>query len=212
MQGRDKSEDSTKKVTWEEARQMLRYVAEEWGPREETEAEARAVLQRRARALARPAKGRDASSDIQRALLFMLGAEQYAVPVVHVHLIEQMAKLGRLTPVPCTPSFYAGVVNVRGKVISALDLRRLFDITISTDEPPPDTLVVVAANRLEIGLLSHEVAGVVDLLSDTLTSPTEALVGINPDYITGTTASGTILLDLEMLFSNERLTIYEEVI
>lgn len=204
--------DSPDKVTWEEARRMLHYVATEWEPREETEADVRAILHRRARLLAKPARDQAALAEVQRALTFTLGAERYAVPTAFVRSIYALGELGKLTPVPCTPAFYVGVVNVRGTVVSVLDLRLLFDIAVDAEEEhPPQNLMVVAARGLELSLVAHEVAGVVDFFPSDLSLPSKALVGINPDYIAGTTADGTILLDLEALFSDERLIVEEEV-
>jgi purine-binding chemotaxis protein CheW len=150
--------------------------------------------------------------DVRRVLAFALGAEHYAVPVTAVRAI---AELRELTPVPCTPDYYVGVVNVRGKVISAIDLRLLFGIPVDAEQEggqPPENIVVVEMAGLEISLLAHEVSGVTDLPAASLSLPSDALVGISPDYVAGTTAEGTILLDLETLLSDERMIVAEEVV
>ena len=115
-----KTDDNPKEVTWDKARQMLHYVAVEWELRWDGEGEAQETLNRRARLLARPAEDMAAPTDVRRVVIFTLGAEHYAVPATAVRTV---AGLTGLTPVPCTPDFYVGVVNVRGKMISAVDLR-----------------------------------------------------------------------------------------
>lgn len=203
-------DSNPEKASWEEARRALHHVVTDWKPHEETEEEIQEVLYRRTRLLARPARGSEALADVQRVLTFTLGAEHYAVPVTCVQIIDD---LKQLAPVPCTPSFYVGVVNVRGKIISVLELRLLFGIPIDNDtERAPRKLVIVRANGLEISLLSHEVSGVIDLARSDLSAPSEVLVGINPDYIAGTTAEGTILLDIDALLSDTRLIVEEGVI
>lgn len=202
--------DNPKKVTWAEARRMLDYIVNDWKPREPTEEEIQKILYRRARSLAKPSESSEALDDVRRVLLFTLGSERYAVPVINVQRIKL---LDQLTPIPCTPAFYKGVANVRGKIISVLELRKLFEMpTDPAEEEMPTTLVVIAAAGLEISLLAHEVTGVTDLTLSELKSPSESLVGISPDYIAGTTAEGTILLDVEMLLSDSRLIVEEEVI
>ena len=64
----------------------------------------------------------------------------------------------------------------------------------------------------EISFLADEVLGVVDIPWSSLSLPSEALIGISPDYIAGTTAEGVILLDLEALFADDRLIVNEEVV
>lgn len=201
-----------KKFTWERARQLLHHLASEWKSHVEGDAEAQEMLNRRARLLAKPPEDMTASAEMCRALLFTLGGERYAVPAEAVRAVRV---LGDITRVPGTPAFYLGVVNVRGKVISAIDLRLLFGMPVEQTAPDVDKLkllIVVEGAGLEVSLVGDEVLGVADLPWASLSAPGEALVGISPDYITGTTADGTILLDLEALLSDARLIVNEEVV
>ncbi|MBN1287804.1 MAG: purine-binding chemotaxis protein CheW [Anaerolineae bacterium] len=189
---------------------MLRYIVSDWRPRDPTEEETQEILYKRARTLARPAEGSDALNNTQRVLVFTLGTERYAVPVVYVQRIKPF---DQMTPIPCTPSFYLGAANVRGKILSVLELRYLFDIPIEDESALTlKHLVVISAAGLEVSLLVHDIAGVTDLMLSDLKTPSEALVGISPDYIAGTTAEGIILLDVEILLSDSRLIVDEEVI
>lgn len=204
-------ERNPKKIAWETARQLLHYIASEWNPVEEEDAETPAMLVRRARLLAKPPEEAAVSAKICRALLFALGGERYAVQAESVRAVTVLT---HITPVPCTPGFYLGVVNVRGNVISAIDLRLLFGILVgdAEREPGEGALVVVEGAGLEISFLADEVLGVVDVPWSSLSLPSEALIGISPDYIAGTTAEGVILLDLEALFADDRLIVNEEVV
>ena len=122
------------------------------------------------------------------------------------HGVNWGAKLGG--------GYYAYVTNQHANVLSVIDLRLLFDIPIQDDEMQsrPFNLVVIKAAGLEISLAAHEVYGVIDLSSSDLSLPSEALVGIDPDYIAGATADGLILLDTEMLLADKRLIVEEEII
>ncbi len=204
--------DRSKKIAWEEARQLLRYIASEWDTCDQNEGETHEMLTRRARLLAKPPETVAAPTDIFRALCFTLGDERYAVPA---DAVRAVTTLSQITPVPCTPAFYLGVVNVRGKVISAIDLRSLFGMRVDDtqiDGEEQRLQIVVEAAGLEISLVADEVLGVIDLPRMGLNLPSESLVGVNPDYIAGTTVEGIILLDLEALLSDERLIVNEEVV
>ena len=110
---------------------------------------------------------------------FELGGERYGVDVMLVRGVRNLTKIAR---VPGIPSFYRGVVNVRGQILTVLDLRTFFDIPVASTDHMPEELVTVRANDLEIGLLADSVSGVV-------TVPREAIVpSDNIRYALGVTA------------------------
>jgi purine-binding chemotaxis protein CheW len=84
------------------------------------------ILQVRARALAQPPldEALQAKAQIQ-VLTFALGSEVYAVEAKYV---EGIYFAERLVPVPCTPDFVVGVMNVRGRILSVIDLHRFMGL------------------------------------------------------------------------------------
>lgn len=133
----------------------------------------------------------------QTELIFDLGAERYGVDVM---LVRGLRTLPRLTPVPGSPRFYKGVVNLRGQIVTVMDLRPFIDVTEAGDERnPPTELVVVQAGRLEIALLAHHVYGVAQIAQAdiTLTSDIRYTRGVTPDRL--------VLLDIAAMFNDERL-------
>lgn len=78
------------------------------------------ILRDRAHLLARPPE-QAATADTQLEVLeFRLAQERYAVETRHV---REVCPLKDLTPLPCTPPFVLGVVNVRGCILPVLDLK-----------------------------------------------------------------------------------------
>jgi len=63
------------------------------------------------------------TGDVQRYLAFGLGEEAYAIPLLSVREVIAMPDT---TPVPNTPSHFLGIMNLRGQVISIIDLRSKF--------------------------------------------------------------------------------------
>lgn len=160
------------------------------------------VIQQRLRQRARqyasalPERQQDVS-DIRNMLSFQLGDEQYAVDVMLVRTVRPVSKI---TPVPGTPAYYRGVVNIRGQIITVIDLRLFFDMDVDLRETP-DEMIVVQASSLELGVLAHRVrdvvaipAGIVESLDDV-----RYAFGITEDHI--------ILLDIERMFEDERLIV-----
>ncbi len=156
-------------------------------------------LRKRAQQYAAPKQQAETEPEDGFAVLaFELGAEYYGIDVTHV---QSVRNIGPITRVPGVPAFYRGVLNVRGQVITVLDLRLFFDIATEADEQAPDELLVVRANRLEIGLLAHNIEGV------QVVPRTQVELAENMRYAFGITAQRMILLDIQHLFQDERLLI-----
>jgi purine-binding chemotaxis protein CheW len=174
--------------------QALRSIREtmDW----DDEARQRTLLRQRAEQYAAPLKRRDeALADSLTVLTFRLGTETYGVDVTTVRAVRQ---LPRLTAVPAVPAFYRGVVNLRGQIITVLDLTAFFDL------PPDDDageLIVIEAGHLELGLLAAHVEDV-DLIPHGTLKPLESIrcaLGVTPERL--------VVLDITQLFLDERLII-----
>jgi purine-binding chemotaxis protein CheW len=106
-----------------------------------------------------------AAEDDQHFLIFKLGGDEFALPI---DAVEEIAALpAHITRVPKTPKFLEGVVNLRGAVLPVIDLRRRFDMPLST-EVKGRRLVVVRTERHRAGL-------VVDGVSDVLRTSAAAI-------------------------------------
>jgi len=112
--------------------------------------------------------------------------------------------------VPCTPPFVLGIINVRGQVMSVVDIRRFFELPIKglTDL---NRVVIVQSNRMEMGILADRIVGVrpVPLSSIQPTLPT--LTGVRNDYLRGVTNDRSVILDVEKMLNDRRFYVNEEV-
>lgn len=171
-----------------------------WDDAADDAARSRERLRLRARQYAAPKAQTEAASaeTALTALVFELGDERYGVDVTTVRRVRP---LGHITRVPGIPPFYRGVVNVRGQVVTVLDLRLFFDIPVADGTNPPQELVVVQAGRLEIGLIAHNVQGVIAIPRAEI----KAVEHIR--YALGITAQQLVLLDVRRLFEDERLIV-----
>lgn len=102
-------------------------------------------------------------SDLNRYLAFSLGAEEYACPLLSV---KEVIALPEFTPIPQTPPYFLGIMNLRGQVISVLDLRTKFGIKPTTSE---ETSVII------IDLENHSLGVVVDSVNSVLAPTAEEL-------------------------------------
>lgn len=161
-------------------------------------------LRERARELARPAP-EPVAGDALDLQVFELSGETYAVETRYV---DEAIALKRMTPVPCTPDFVLGIVNVRGRMVSVLDLRRFFDLPLKglSDQ---NRLLVIRDEYMEFALLTDRVPGATRLPADELQDPPAHLDGIRADYLLGVTARHCSVLDAGRLLADPRLVVEE---
>lgn len=94
-----------------------------------------------------------------RYLTFGLNRQQYAVPIMAVREINQLCEI---TPVPRTPTFILGVINLRGKIIPVADLRAKFGMS-KAEFGRQTCIVVIETDIGQVGMVVDEVNDVVEL-------------------------------------------------
>lgn len=128
-------------------------------------------------------------------LTFFLGAEEYGMEILAVHEIIGVLPITR---VPRTPPFVRGVINLRGRVITILDLRLKFDLP-AADPGPTSCIIVVAAHAAHVGLLVDRVSEVADIGAGDIEPPPSLGAGVHTDYLVGIAKSASrvrLLLDI----------------
>ena len=140
-------------------------------------------------------------------LEFRLAQEHYAL---EDRWVQEVCPLKELTPLPCTPPFVLGIVNVRGRILPVLDLKKLFDLP---EQGLTDLhrIVLVRGNDLELGLLADVIVGVRSIPADSFQPSLPTLTGIRSDYLKGVTAERLVVLDLARILADPKIIVHEEV-
>ncbi len=167
----------------------------------------RQVLRARARALARPRERAAAAGASLEVLEFRLAQECYALEIRYV---REVHPLKDLTPLPCTPPFVLGIVNLRGRMTPVIDIKKFFDLP---DKGLTDMhrIILVRGNDLELGLLADAIEGVRSIPLDSLQASLPTLIGIRSDYLRGVTAERLVVLDLARILADPKIIVDEEV-
>ncbi|TMH72974.1 MAG: chemotaxis protein CheW [Betaproteobacteria bacterium] len=165
------------------------------------------ILRARARALARPRERTPVAEASLELLEFRLAQECYALETRYV---REVYPLKDLTPLPCTPPFVLGIVNVRGRITPVIDIKKFFDLP---DKGLTDLhrVILVRGNGLELGLLADAIAGVRSIPVDSLQPSLPTLTGIRGTYLKGVTAERLVVLDLARILADPKIMVHEEV-
>ena len=164
--------------------------------------EREARLQARTREWAKSVPQEDPDAWLE-VLCFNLSDEVYAIETEH---IASVLPLPQFTPLPNTPPFVLGIVNVRGHIVSVLDLRVFFELPISglSDK---NFLAIVQGPEMEFGLLIDRVQGIARIKRDSLQSGLANLSGVRASYLLGVTTEQWTVLDGARLLADPSLRI-----
>ena len=167
----------------------------------------KAVLKARAEALARESDDGAGAREFLEVVSFLLGQEKYGVESRYV---REVCPLNELTPLPGTPPFVLGIVNVRGKILSVIDIRKLFDLP-QKGVGDLDRIIVLQHGEMEFGILGNSILGVVQVPTDELQPSLPTLTGLRGEYLKGVTPDRMAILDAARLLSDENIFVREEV-
>jgi chemotaxis signal transduction protein len=166
----------------------------------------RTLLEQRARALARPLEP-EAADDVAELVVLLLGAERYGVDIRNVH---DTLRLPSIAPIPGTPRFWAGVVNVRGMLYPVLDLARYLGLTQENGNDGPKKLVRVSAKGATVGLMVDDAPAVHRIRAGDLGPPLLGGAAAARGVVRGMTPDLLAVLDVDALLSDSRLTMWED--
>ncbi|HET89200.1 MAG TPA: hypothetical protein ENN99_00450 [Chloroflexi bacterium] len=187
------------------------------------------VWARRAAELAQSLDEQDQGDQV-RLVLIRLGREIYGIDAQYVYYVKPTEGI---TPVPRVPEWVAGVINMRGRILSVVDLRQFFGLPAGPDEGKGLAdlgegmlqLVVIETPDMEIALLVDDVLTVESLPTGQMQDAAGTVRGLRAEYVQGVIArrdrdpaSGieedrlVVILDLLAVLSDPRLIVHEEIV
>jgi purine-binding chemotaxis protein CheW len=197
-----------KTIDWKEVLRRLEAaqasVEQRLGPNTEG---TKRVLKERAKTLAKEPKGEDKSGESIEVVQFQLAYERYGIESSYV---REVYPLKELTPLPCTPAFVLGIINVRGQILSVIDLKKFFDLPEKglTDL---NKVVILHSEEMEFGVLADVILGTENILLSELQQSIPTLTGVREEYLKGVTPERVVILDAAKLLEDKRVIVHEEV-
>jgi len=135
---------------------------------------------------------------------FQIGRETYGVPITSLH---EIVRVPEITAVPDAPDYLEGVINLRGKIVSVMDLRKRFGIKQAGLKKGNRILVVEHSGRLA-GLIVDSASEVVKIPAEDVEAPPAAFQEGGLNCVTGLGKVGgrlIVLLDMSKLLAPSSL-------
>ena len=149
--------------------------------------------------------GESAKNDEQVQLVsFMLAEEEYGVEVLKV---REIIRMPTITKMPNTPPYIEGIINLRGKVIPIISMRKRFGLTENEKNSETRIIIMDVAGTLN-GFIVDAVSEVIRIHSSDIQPPPSMVTsgGIGQEIITGVFNHAERLLitmDIDRMFSND---------
>ena len=147
-------------------------------------------------------------------LSFSLENEEYGISILKVKEIIGMIQI---TPIPQTPEYVKGVINLRGKVIPVIDIRLRFGVN-SIDYTDRTCIVVVEidsnSGSLHIGIVVDSVSEVINIKSTDIEDTPSFGMTLSTEYILGMAKMAgnvRILLDIDRVLNTDELVVLDQV-
>lgn len=139
--------------------------------------------------------------EINRFLNFTLGEEEFAIPLLSV---KEVIAVPETTPIPHTPPHFLGIMNLRGQVISVIDLRKKFSMTAKSNE---ETSVIILDLKSQfLGVVVDSVNSVLPIKNSEILEKPMIESSKSTEYITGVFRKNdhlVLLLDIFKTLSQE---------
>ncbi len=203
-----RSGTDAKPIDWGEISRRLHAAAEVLErTRRPSAGEGRRILQARAKELAREKDESRPAEERLEVVEFLLAHERYGI---QFSSIREACTVKEITPLPGTPPFVTGIVNVRGRIFSVIDLKKFFNLP-DKGLSDQNRLIILGSGTMEFAILADAIVGLRSLAAGDLRPLLAALSGIRQEYLRGVTQEGLIVLDADKILSDKRIVVHEEV-
>ncbi len=143
-------------------------------------------------------------------LTFYINGELYGIPVDKIREIIAMMKV---TPVPRTPEYVKGVINLRGAIIPLIDIRLRFEMGMNSDTMYT-AIIICRIHERNIGFIVDRVEDVLGIEDEHLAKTPTFDASIDTSYIRSVAEYGEsiiMILDLEKMFESSELNDLESL-
>lgn len=147
----------------------------------------------------------------KKHLVFRLANERYGIPL---SLVKEVIGMVEITPIPHVPRFYKGMINLRGQIISVIDLRTKLAVKEADYEAKKTSIVISHVGDILVGAIVDEVIEVVGYENSQIDTVEAERVARNGDGIYGVAKDEegqlTLLINIERALLKTEFKVLKE--
>jgi purine-binding chemotaxis protein CheW len=169
----------------------------------------RVVFRERAKNLIQPAETFDLAGLVALAVV-RFGDEYYGVDV---HAIREFTDIRNVAPMPCCPEHIIGNMNLRGDILTLVDMRKVLHLPVPGNGTAKKVIAVQAGN-LVVGIPVDEVLDIIYLRPGSVTEVPTAVKQVGKEYLKGTVQYDNKMLsvlDVPKILTKDEMVVDEEV-
>lgn len=148
------------------------------------------------------------ADELQMVVFTLLSGDtvcEYGVPITQV---QEIIRITASTKLPQVPDFVEGIINLRGRIIPIIDLKKCFNMAINNHTDDSRIIVVEVSNHT-VGIIVDQVTEVLRLPADSIEPPPSVIGSITAEYLTGVGKLDNrllILLDLTKILTDAQMS------
>jgi purine-binding chemotaxis protein CheW len=192
---------------WDEIHRRMKAVGEaiDRGYASSPEERTR-VLRRRAAQLSRAEEKEDAV-EVLEVVEFLLAHEHYGIESRH---IREVYPLKDYTPLPGVPSFVLGLINVRGRILSVVDIRKFFALP-AKGISDLNKVIIIGNETMEFGILADAILGVRAIAVSAIGPPLSMQTGIGEEFVQGVTGERLVILHAARILADKNIIVHHDI-
>lgn len=139
-----------------------------------------------------------------RFLTFAIDNEEFGIPI---SFVNEIIKMQKINDIPEAAGFVKGIINLRGQIISVIDMRLRFKKQ-PVEYDDRTCIIIVEIDGIKAGLIVDNVSEVIDIASTEISPPPDIRTGFQSRYINGIGKLKDhviLILDCNKLFSEDEL-------
>ncbi|HCA80949.1 MAG TPA: chemotaxis protein CheW [Bacteroidetes bacterium] len=167
--------------------------------------EKRLLLKQRALALALRENDETGQQGRMEIIVFRLAFETYGIETAFV---REVYPLKDITPLPGTPPFVVGIINVRGQIVSVIDLKKFFNLP-EKGMGELNRVIILCNEQMEFGILADVVEGTQTVVCEDMMAAPPRAIGIGEKYLKGITKEHIVVLEAESILNDQSIIVNE---
>lgn len=193
-------------IDWNEIHQRMEnaHLALLKGAESSSQA-SRAILRSRAVDLSQEPPQTVLAREYLEILVFNLAAEVYGL---ETSFVREVYPLKEFTALPGVPPFVLGIINVRGQILSVIDLVKFMNLQ-TNGLGQLNKLIVLRNQHMEFGILADEIVGVRSIALDMIQAAPPTVSGIGAEFLRGVTAKHEIILDAAKILNDNKIIVHQ---